>query len=149
MLGKNGLLLTFAILLTAGYCYFFTDWFRAKTIQIIPSNRMVGALTPDSETAAISFGLDSDYRLTSVKVISLREAETNKTVIPKWHLVSSSNSVPTRGFLYGQPIAGMKSATLKSAADDLQVGEPYRLMIEAGKARGQVDFLPSPARKRF
>lgn len=149
MFGKNGLLLTVAILLTAAYCYFFTDWFRVKTIQIIPANRMVGTLIPDSEAAPISFSLDTDYRLTSVKVISIQEAETNKTVIPKWHLVSSSNSVPTRGFLYGMPIGGMKSATVKSGADDLRVGEPYRLLIEAGKSRGQIDFLPAPAQKRF
>ncbi|MDB6040053.1 MAG: hypothetical protein JWM99_3894 [Verrucomicrobiales bacterium] len=148
MFGKNGFLLTFAILLTATYCYFFTDWFRVKTIQIIPGNRMVGTLMPDSQAAPITFSLDNDYRLTSIKVISLREAETNKVVIPKWHLVSSSNSVPTRGFLYGMPIAGMKNSTLKSAADDLQVGEPYRLLLEAGKTRGQVDFLPAPATPR-
>ncbi len=46
MTGKNGALLTFAILLTALYCYFFTDWFKVKTIQIIPANRMVGNLVP-------------------------------------------------------------------------------------------------------
>jgi len=145
MTGKNGALLTLAIALIAIYCYFFTDWFHPKTIQIIPANRMVGTLVPGSEAAPITFTLNGEYRLTSVKVIALKDLETSKIALPKWHLVSSSNSVPTRGFLYGMEIGGMTFSKLKSGADDLNVGDPYRLSIEAGKLKGHVDFLPVPA----
>jgi len=148
MTGKNGVLLTFAIILTAIYCYFFTDWFRVKTIQIIPANRMVGCLIPGSEAAPITFTLNTEYRLTSIKVIALKDLETNKIALPKWHLISSSNSVPTRGFLYGMDVGGMTFSKLKYGVDDLNVGDPYRLVIEAGKMKGHVDFLPVPATRR-
>ncbi len=75
----------------------------------------------------------------------MKEFETNKVAVPKWHLISSSNSVPTRGFLYGMDIGGMTFSKLKTGVGDLNVGDPYRLLIEAGKMKGHVDFLPVPA----
>jgi hypothetical protein len=128
--------------LAAAYVCFFTDWFRAPGIQITPSVRPVPGLTGEGVAYPVSFTLDGKYALTSIKVVSLAEWSTNHHAAPWWHLMSSSNSLPTRGFTYGMRIRGMKPSEPQSTARPLHPNEGYRLFIEAGRVKGQVDFRP-------
>jgi len=61
-------------------------------------------------------------------------------VSPVWHLISDSNSVPVKVFSYGQGIRGMKPAVAGSRAQPLETNVAYRLLVTAGKAKGQHDF---------
>ncbi len=133
---KNNFLLIVAILLMATYAYFFTDWFSAPRIQIISQLRPSGRGGVDP----VSFSFDGLYRLTSVKVVPLTQYQTNKYATPIWHLVSPSNSAPIPGFLYGSPIRGMVPAVTNSHPAGLEPDTAYRLLVEAGKARGHIDF---------
>ncbi|MCX8107834.1 MAG: hypothetical protein N3G20_03425, partial [Verrucomicrobiae bacterium] len=80
-----------------------------------------------------------------VKVIPVDAMKTNKNPRPVWHLVSKSGSPPLKGLAYGQPIRGMKSVLDKVGAEPLQPGITYRLLIRAGRARGELDFRVEPA----
>ena len=92
----------------------------------------------------IVFGFDRTLKLTSLKVIPVSDIETNKYPHPIWHLVSDSNSVPTKELFYGAPIKGMRPAVRGAAADPLEPGVKYRLLIEAGPASAKHDFIPVP-----
>lgn len=130
------------IVLAGLYVYYFTDWLNPPVIQLAAISRPVPSPRPNVLTYPVSFSMDGRYALTSVKVVPLVPLETNQPPPVFWHLVSASNSVPTRGFVYGQPIRGMKSATPNTRALPLLPGVPYRLYVEAGRAKGQIDFTP-------
>ena len=128
------------LLLAFVYAYFFTDWFKPPHIQISAQPR------PNwSGPAGLPFRLDGKYRLTEVKVVPLYALETNKSCSPVWHMVKSSNVTTTAYFFYGAPIEGMKAASDKPAADPLEPDTAYRLSVEAGRARGELDFHTPPA----
>jgi|SRR5437588_7747553 len=143
---KNGIALTFVlVILTAVYICYFTDWFSKESIQIIPQirpGRPSAIARPDGSRAVspVSFAFDGKYRLTSIKVVAADDYATNKYANPLWHLISDSNSVPTKALLYGQVIKGMKPAVPKARPDPLQPGISYIMMVEAGKIRAQTNF---------
>ena len=141
---KTWLLIAVAALLGAVYLYYFTDFINTPNIQIIKSDRPVRSARGRGGVFPITFTLDGRYELTAVKVIPLAEASTNKHVKPLWHLVAPKHSDPVKGFLYGQPIRGMQPAASNAAPAALEANTPYRLTVEAGRARGQIDFLASP-----
>ena len=68
--------------------------------------------------------------------------EPNKFPHPIWHLVSTSNSVPTTDFTYGTPIEGMRPAVAGATPDPLAPGVKYRLLVQAGDLQIQHDFVP-------
>src|SRR2546426_4932930 len=152
---KNGIALTvvFVILAVVYVCY-FTDWFSKETIQIIPQIRPGRASNiPRSPGAPavsqVSLAMDGKYRLTRVKVVSAEDYATNKYANPLWHLISDSNSIPTKAIVYGLAIKGMKPATPRSRPEPLLPGVPYIMMVEAGKIRAPTNFytpLTLPAR---
>ena len=86
------------------------------------------------------FEFSSKLKLTSVKVVVVGELTTNSFPHPIWHMVSDSNSVPTRGFLYGMDIPGMRPALAGVIAEPLDPSQKYRLLIEAGSVKAQHDF---------
>ena len=88
----------------------------------------------------MSFALDGKYALTSVKVVELAVYTTNRKSTPLWHLVAASNAVPSKGFIYGRPIPGLKSATPNARPQPLRPEVTYRLLLEAGRAKGTLDF---------
>jgi len=146
---KNSVILAVTFLAVAGfYLYLYSDSFRKENIQIShtirPNSR---ALTHPAANAGeddpinvITFRLGHDYRLTSVKVVSVPELETNQYAHPLWELVSDSNSVPLQSFSYGMRIRGMHPSVKGERAAALAFNTPYRLMIEAGRLKGQHDF---------
>src|SRR6266536_3753719 len=130
---KNGIFLSsIAVLLAAVYVYSFTDWLHKETIQIIPTIRpgRVSGLTGDPDQTPVypvSFAFDGKYKLTAVKVVAADDLATNKYPTPLWHLISDSNSVPTKAVMYGQPPKGMKPAVPRTHPEPLLPDVEYVL----------------------
>lgn len=148
---KNGIVLTvIAVILAAVYALYFTDWFRTETIQIIPTIRpgRVSAIPQGSEQAPVypvSFAFSGKYKLTSLKVVAADDLATNKHPLPLWHLVSDSNSVPTKSIVYGYPVKGMKPAVARMRPEPLVAGVQYVLMLEAGTLKASTNFQTTQA----
>lgn len=148
MTTKSWFLTALAALLGGVYLYYFTDFINTPNIQIIKSDRVVPSARFRGSVYPITFTLDGRYQLTSVKVIALAEAETNKHAKALWHLVAKSRSEPVKGFLYGQPIRGMQPAATNGRPAGLEANVPYRLIVEAGRSKGATNFLATPIKGR-
>jgi hypothetical protein len=141
------------VALLSGAIYFVAQFFKPGPIQIVcdihvtraRANRNNPQTTANRPTFNLAFGLDQQYQLTGVKVVSLEEWTTNKEVRPLWHLVSESNSVPTKAFFYGERIRGMEAAVKGSRPESLETNVTYHLIVQAGSRKGECDFkLPTP-----
>ncbi len=145
MTRKNAILITVAVLLAAIYGYFFTDWFVTPRIQIISQVRPFKPSAGGAAVHPINLAPDGTYKLSLVKVVPLEAYLTNKFASAVWHLVSVSptNSAPVRGFMYGKLVPGMKLAESNSPPKTLEPDRKYRLFIQSGKAKGEIDFSPS------
>jgi hypothetical protein len=142
MTRKEYLLLGFAAVLFCGYVHFFTGWFKRPVISIRQAPpRLLAAMGGQGSYPAV-FDLMAKYPLTSVKVVPWRDGKYNKFAPPVWSLQSKSNSVPTKGIIYGAPIPGMTS---QKAPEPLKPGEMYHLVVESGRVRGELDFKPPAA----
>jgi hypothetical protein len=142
MTKKNWLLVATAIVLMAVYVVFFTNWFRPQTVGVFHTVRHVHSrVTRWGANPDLMFGIDRRLRLTEIKLLPLKEFESNPKVLPLWHLVSDSNSVPVKSFFYGQFIRGLKPSVPGSHAQPLDTNVTYRLIIRAGKIRGEHDFM--------
>jgi len=152
-MSKKNIALILLLLVMGGiYVFYFTSAFREPTIEI--STRIRPQVNPRQRRSksgvapapvspagnSISFALNNKYALTSVKVIEETDAKTNKYPHPLWHLISESNSVPTKSIFYGAPIGGMKPEYAKTKPEPLQTNVPYLLQIEAGDLKGEVAF---------
>ena len=144
MTKKDLLLILLAISLATVYAVWFTDWFRPATVKIFHTNRGPRGNLQRAQRAgalpSLIFGVNSKLRLTELKVVPLAGFQTNKNVLPLWHLVSDSNSVPMPSFYYGQFIGGMRPAIKGVRPEPLETNVTYRLIITAGKIRGEHDF---------
>jgi hypothetical protein len=138
MTKKSLLLVLFAIGLVTVYVIWFSDWFLPRTVQIFHTSRN---LHPNARFGnSLQFGVTHQTRFTELKVVPRDAFETNKNVVPVWHLVSDSNSIPVKTFFYGQFIGGMHPAIKGVRAEPLETNVFYRMFITAGKVRGQHDF---------
>jgi hypothetical protein len=137
------ILLVLAVLLGGILVYLNGDWFRRRPIQITHRFHAFGGRFDTAGVAPLMFEFNARVKLTSVKVVPLCDILTNKFAHPLWHMVSESNSVPTRGFLYGMDIPGMQPA-LPGVAEPLDPSQKYRLLIEAGSLKAQHDFDLAP-----
>jgi hypothetical protein len=99
-----------------------------------PARRGEAAVWP------VFFSLNNDFRLTSAKVVPWEGDKFNPLGRPIWHLISDSNSVPTRAFRYGQPIKGMKPALKGVQPEALEPDVNYRLLLQAGRVKAFKDF---------
>jgi hypothetical protein len=147
---KNILIVVLIILLGGLSLYLNRDWFASEEIQISHrsvSPRRLSKRVPVAKTAANSvvFFLNRKVKLTSVKVVLASDIQTNEYPHAIWNLVSDSNSVPVRDFIYGAPIRGMRLAVKGVPADPLEPGVNYRVLIEAGSDKAEHDFVPVPA----
>ena len=88
----------------------------------------------------VTFGLDGKYELRDVRVVLGAELATNKHARPIWHLVSDSNSIPVRGFNYGQRIRGMRPEVKGARPGPLESNVTYRLFVEAVARKGHYAF---------
>ena len=152
MTKKQSVLLAIAVVLLGVYVCYFTDWFASESIQIVhtlrpytPPRRGRGRTTDDNPLAnTVSFGFNRKCRLTEIKVIPVSDLATNKYAHPIWHLVSESNSVPTKAFVYGMNIEGMHPKVPGARPDPLQPGIAYRLFVDAGELKGEHEFKTTP-----
>ena len=137
-------LLALATLIVGGIVlYANKDWFFQPPIQISHRFDMSGGRFAQAPgTMPLFFELSRRLKLTSVEVFSLSDLQTNKASQPIWHLVADSNSAPTKGFLYGMIIPGMRAAACANEA--LELGAKYRLLIQAGSLKVQHDFVLEP-----
>jgi hypothetical protein len=149
MTKKQCITLLFALLAVAGvYYYLFLDTRGRPDIQISHTLRADNSAllrrnagTPlENIPKRVIFALQGAYKLTELKVVSISELATNEHALPVWHLVSDSNSIPIRGFFYGERIRGMRSAIKDAAPEPLATNVPYRLYVEAGRLKAQHDF---------
>jgi hypothetical protein len=145
--------LVMVALVAAGIClYFNRDWFASEHIQISHRARAGGLARfrkrPQAQAqnaAPLMFEFDRKLKLTSVQVLPVSDIETNKYPQPIWHLVSDSNSVPTKGFQYGIDLPGMRPARKGVVASPIEPGIKYRLLIQAGSLKASHDFALEPA----
>jgi hypothetical protein len=151
MTRKHWMLIALAVALGGLSLYLNQDWFAKDHIQITHRSRAARAgffsrkrPAADSAVNPILFGFNRKLKLKSIQVMSVSEIETNKYPHPIWHLISDSNSVPTKIFVYGQPIKGMRPSVQGAAADPLEPGTTYRLLVEATAFKGEHDFVPEP-----
>jgi hypothetical protein len=128
--------------------YLNRDWFAPATIQIShrvsPWLKTMRTKRANDLGAPVTFTLSGFYRLTSLKVVSSAEIETNKYAHPLWELATESNSVPTSSLIYGSAIRGMHPAVKGARPDPLVPGVNYRLLVTTDKnMRAQHDFCIS------
>jgi len=126
------------LILGGAYIHFFTHWFEKPEIGIAASIRPNRRAHPPE--LMVTFSLNNDYRLTSLKVLPLDGNKFDPLAPPVWQLISDSNSVPLRGFRYGQKIGGMKPALNGVRPDPLTPGVNYRLILSTSDAAGSKDF---------
>ncbi len=145
MTKKNWLPVVLLIALAAVYLIWFTDWFKPKTIRIFSTIRQVHNRRHRNATEpALIFGLEpAMIELTEIKVVPLADFKKNPETLPLWHLVSDSNSVPVKNFIYGYGIRGMRSSIGGAEPGQLDSNTVYRIFIKAGNAKGEKDFQMS------
>ena len=148
---KQWMLLAVFVLLAVVYICVFTHWGRHPAMQIshTANARQKGTVGPRVRagavnTAVMTFNFDRPYQFTEIKVVRLAEWQTNKSALPLWHLISDSNSVPTKKFNYGVAIGGMRPVVANTWPKPLETNVAYRLFLTAGAVNGQHDFTPSP-----
>lgn len=141
---KQNWLIAALVVVAVVYVYFFTNWFKPKTIKIFDTSRQtmrrVRRFRGDDDLPYVLFGMEGRFRLTEIKVVPLASFQTNSDTPPVWHLVSDSNSPPVQQFVYGQRIRGMKPAFAGDEPGDLETNVMYRLFVSAGRIKGQHDF---------
>lgn len=137
---KTWVLIAVALVLGGLYAWHFTAWINVPTIQILKSDRPMRNPRLRSAVHPIAFTFDGRYALSSVQVFAANERATNKHARPLWHLVAKSRSEPVKGFVYGMPIRGMQPAAANARPAPLEPEVPYCLVVQAGRARGQLDF---------
>lgn len=118
------------------------------------------ATPPPPAVRSVVFGMDQKYVLTSIRVepiVSDGEAgasESSETVFvapdtsPLWHIVTEGEG-PKRlqSFRYGERIAGMTSAIEgQRSARPLEPDTPYRIVVEAGSRKAELEFRTEVAR---
>jgi hypothetical protein len=141
MTKQNWFLVGIAVALLAAYVVFFTDWFQPQTVKVFHTSRnMRPKLTREGTMPNLVFGLNRQLKLTRIKLVPLAEFQTNSRVLPLWHLVSDSNSVPVKSFFYGQHIRGLKPFVPGARAQPLAANVAYRLFVEAGDIKGEHDI---------
>lgn len=135
------------VILGACYAYWFTDWFDEKKIQIkyrsLPGRGKPGAVEP-----LMFYLVPKAHMLTSIKVISLDEAATNKYPHALWHVVPKSNAVLVTDFIYGEPPPGMTAKIAGVTPEPLDFNGNYRIYLETAKLKGEKDFKPQASKGR-
>jgi hypothetical protein len=149
MTRKEIVLVMFAVFLAGVYLGCFTDWFKEKHIRVehtvrpnvvVPSRSGAASQLAKPSAYTLIFSLGREYKLKSVKVVPAAEYQANPNVLPLWHLVGDAKSAPTRFIVYGLPLPGMKPMVAYADARPLEPGVEYRLIVEAGRTRGEHDF---------
>lgn len=146
------ILLLGLVVLAGGYVYYISDWFAPPEIQVqhtirpnpLARRRLGRRDAPQPSSHTVSFFFNQKVRLTEVQVVPASDAATNKYPHPIWHLVSDSNSVPTKSLVYGMPIRGMRPAVRGAWPDPLQPDTAYKLYLKTDAGAAEHDFKTPP-----
>ena len=146
---KKNIFVVVAVVLLAGLSlYINRARFQSEPIRIgsrsLLPRSVAARRVPKNPANSVVFLLNRPLKLTSIKVVSLSEIQTNKFALPLWQLVSESRSIPVKDFIYGANIKGMQPNVKGAVADPLQPGVQYRLLVEAGSLKAEHDFTPAP-----
>lgn len=149
------------VMLVLLYLFFFSGLLASENIPIISQLRIdrppvVPAAGRNARRAArvdplaksgvqaVIFALDKPRALTSVQVYLATDLEWAKgSAKPIWSLVAAKPDQPVKvdGFRYGGFVRGMKPADPAHPRPEPLLPETtYRLIIQAGRAQGQLDF---------
>jgi len=145
-------LILLAVVIGGLWLYLYSDWFMRQRIQIhtrllpptlarLQKRLPASVLGKTPGAAPMMFEWDRMLKLTDVEVIPLSALQTNQYASDVWHLVSDSNSPPTRGLIYGESVPGMRPATKGLEPESLVEGEKYRFVIRSGKLKAEHDFV--------
>ncbi len=138
---KNLFLIVLLAVLAMVYAIWFTDWFQSDTVKIFHTNRYQRTRSARGPAGPVlMFGLSRPLKLTDLQIVSLDAWQTNHNILPVWHLIATSNTVPVKAFAYGSYLRGMKPAVSGARPRPLETNIVYRLFISAGKTKGQHDF---------
>ena len=143
MTRKNWLSLLFVAALVVVYAVWFTDWFAPREFTVFHTFRGARGrpgLARRAPEPMLIFSASRQLKITEIRVVPLTGWTTNKSVSPLWHLVSESNSIPVKNFVYGQPILGLHSSIKGARADFPITNVTYRIIITAGKDGAEHDF---------
>ncbi|MEY4385351.1 MAG: hypothetical protein RLY20_634 [Verrucomicrobiota bacterium] len=153
-MNKKQLFVAVAILALAGVAgYMLKDWLKPTPIQIEcvirrsqPARRPQNAFNAPSGKPGynVTFAFSQKVSLTSVKVVSVDDAATNKYPHAFWNLVCASNPVPTKALVYGGWARGLQPSVKGLTADQLEPGKSYRILVQAGSMTAQQDFQVPP-----
>jgi hypothetical protein len=101
------------------------------------------ATVPAPTSPTMVFEFDRKLAFTSIKVFPVSELETNAALPhPVWQVVGDTNTLPTKGFAYGENPANlrMRLAVAGIDAEPLEPGVEYRMFIQAGPIKAERDF---------
>ncbi len=141
MTKKNWLQVLLAIVLFAVYAVYFTDWFKTKTIGIFHTYRNLHpGMARGNAMPSLIFVLNREMSLDEINVVPFGAYQTNRYVLPLWHLATDSNSLPVKLFFYGQNVRGMRLAVKGIRAEPLETNVPYLLIVRSGKIKGEHEF---------
>jgi len=141
MTKKNWLLVLLLIVLTAIYAVYFTDWFKTRTIKIFHTYRDLHSRQAHAGAMpSLNFGVEGRMKLTEIRVVPFDGFQTNNNILPLWHQVTDSNSVPVKSFFYGQNIQGMRPAIKGTHPELLETNVSYLLIIASGRVKGEHPF---------
>ncbi len=151
MARKNVIVTTLVALAIAALLFYeYRDVFIRRPIQISHTFRLLMLMArrlPANYSGNLplvpTFNLGNDYRLTSVKLIRLDELKTKGFAHPLWELAADSKSYPIHDFLYGRNIPGMHPKVADVEPEPLVTNVTYRILIAAGRLKGQHDFTIS------
>ena len=138
---KTPILITLVVVIGGWVLYSNRDWFTRPPIQI--SHRFhafSGRFGGQESLAPVLFEFNRRVMLTSITVLPIPVAGSKQPGHPIWHLVSRSNSVSTKGFVYGMEVPGMQPAAKGQTPEPLLPAGTYRLLIEEGSSKAQHDF---------
>jgi hypothetical protein len=143
MTKRSLVLIGVAAALAFVYVAFFKDFFRAPRIEMIAQIRPTrGVKAPVGEVPVdpVSFAFDQKYAISEIRVVAEQDEKTNKYPHELWHLISDSNSIPTKVLIYGQSPRGMKPKVPRARPEPLEPDVVYKIYVTAGDAKGEKRF---------
>lgn len=109
-------------------------------MRVRPNSPQAKRRAQEQNQFNIAFGFPEKYPLKEIKVVRLDQFTTNKYALPVWHLISESNSTPTKVIIYGQGIRGMHLALKGARPETLETNVAYRLLVTTPSTEGECDF---------
>lgn len=151
MTKRSLFLIGLAVALAGAYVIFFTNWFNPPRVEMIAQIRPLRgarAATGDTVVDPVSFAFPDKYRLKSIRVVPAEEEKTSKYPRELWHLISDSNSMPTKVLIYGQTPKGMKPKIPRARPEPLEPDVKYHIYVETDDgAKGDKFFQTREAVK--